>query len=465
MTERTSMDPFELRLAGLLRRHTQPAVAPFDPLATARAAMTATTRGGFLGHWSPTTVDRRDVRLLVVAALLVALVALTVVVGAMLTRVSEPARILFVRDGDILMAEEDGSQVTLIAKRVAEDVRTGYIPATWSPDMHYIAAVRDVDAATLRSRVDILSAVGSIVRTVEVGPGTVPWLAWSPDASSLAIATSSGDSARINVIGLDRDSDQEIQLPAGWPLSGVGPALAPTWSPDGRWIALLGLDQYELVTQQLVAADGSGTQSVGQLVEGPSESRVSAFDWSPDGRRIVVAGELAGCQVRCLGVIGSAGGRLTSTIDAAHPELADDGNPDTDAESFESTVFSPDSRHVAVVSAVRVVDPNSPRPFEIAITLSIYDPASARLTPLTTGTLQIPDAAAGAAPPAIVVTGEPVAFGSVAWTPDSRRLVYMVLEPNADPVTWTIRSIDIDGEGPSKALVPGVQSFDLGHPE
>jgi hypothetical protein len=458
MTERTSMDRFELRLAGLLRRHTQPAVAPFDPFATARAAMTTTTRGSFLERRWPATVDRRNVRLLIIAAMIVALVVLSVVVGAMLTRVPQAARILFVRGGDIFTAEGDGSRQTLIAKRMAEDVSTGYIPASWSPDMQHIAAVRDVDAVTSRSRVEILTAVGNVVRTIEVGPGAGPWFAWSPDGSELAIVSSVGDSARIDVVGLDRDADREIQLPPGWQLSGVGPQLAPTWSPDGRWIALLGRDEFELVTQQLVAADGSGTRSVGQLVEGPIESRVSAFDWSPDGRRIVLAGELAGCPVRCLGVIASGGGPLTSRIDASHPELADDGNPETDAESFESTVFSPDGRRIAVVSVLRAVDAST-----VEITLSIYDPATARMVPLTSGTLLFRAAEAGTAPAELSIIGEPVAFGSITWTPDSRRLVYLVPESETDPIRWTVRSIDIDGAGPSKTLVMGVQSFDLGH--
>ena len=460
MTERTSMDPFETRLADLLRRHTQPAVRRLDPVATARVAMSTTTRGSFLGRWRPTTGEQRNVRLLIVAGLIVALAVLSVVVGAMLTHVAEPARILFVRDGDVFVAEEDGSQQTLIAKRLAEDVSTGYIPATWSPDMQYVAAVRDVDAATSRSRVDILNAVGSVVRTIEVGPSAGPWFAWSPDGSELAIVTSVGDSALIKVIGLDRDADREIPLPAGWQLQGAGPQFTPAWSPDGQWIALFGLDEYELVTQQLVAADGSGTRSVGQLVEGPGDSRVSALDWSPDGRRMVVAGELAGCPVRCLGVIDASGGPLTSRIDASHPELADDGNPETDAESFESTVFSPDGRRIAVVSVLRAVDSS-----QVEITLSILDPATPRLVPLVSGTLLFPESAAGTAPPDLGITGEPVFFGSIAWTPDSRRLVYMVPEPGTDPIRWTIRSIDIDGGGPSKALVVGVQSFDLGHVE
>jgi WD40 repeat protein len=460
MTERTSMDPFEIRLADLLRRHTQPAVGALDPLATARAAMTATTRGSFLERWWPGTVDRRNVRLLIIAGLLVALAVITVFVGAMLTRVPEPARILFVRSGDIFMADEDGSHQTLIAKRLAGDVSTGYIPATWSPDMHYIAAVRDVAPVTSRSRVDILNPIGSVVRAIEVGPSVGPWLAWSPNGSELAIVTSVGDSAHISVVGLDRDADREIPLPAGWQLAGAGPQLTPTWSPDGRWIAIFGRDEYELVTQQLVAADGSGTRSVGELVEGPSGSRVSALDWSPDGRRMVVAGELTGCPVRCLGVIDAAGGPLTSRIDASHPELADDGNPETDAESFESTVFSPDGRHIAVASVLRTVGS-----LKVEITLSILDPAAGRLRPLTSGSLLFRDADAGTALPELSVIGEPVALGSVGWMPDSRRLVYLIPESGTDPIRWTVRSIAIDGAGPSKALVLGVQSFDLGHVE
>ncbi|HTE65638.1 MAG TPA: hypothetical protein VK736_05225, partial [Candidatus Binatia bacterium] len=60
------------------------------------------------------------------------------------------------------------------------------------------------------------------------------------------------------------------------------------------------------------------------------------------------------------------------------------------------------------------------------------------------------------------VTGELVAGGTVAWTPDGRGMLYLVREGGDSAASWTIRSIDAAGGRQSSVLVRGVQSFDIG---
>lgn len=61
------------------------------------------------------------------------------------------------------------------------------------------------------------------------------------------------------------------------------------------------------------------------------------------------------------------------------------------------------------------------------------------------------------------MTGELVTGGTVAWTPDSRRLLYLIREGgDSAAYSWTIRSIDASGGGQSSDIVRGVQSFDIG---
>jgi hypothetical protein len=63
------------------------------------------------------------------------------------------------------------------------------------------------------------------------------------------------------------------------------------------------------------------------------------------------------------------------------------------------------------------------------------------------------------------VTGELVAEGTVAWTPDGRGLLFLVREVGDAAASWTIRSIDAAGGSQSSVLVRGVQSFDIGWPQ
>ena len=139
MTEHDPMDAFETRLAALVRSYTEPAARPGDPLETARTAMASATRGGVLGRLWPVGLDRRVAWLLVLAALVVAAAALGIAGGSRPSLVVQapdgPGRIVFVRDGDLFVAEGDGSGQTRIASGGADDGRLGYLTAAWSPDM------------------------------------------------------------------------------------------------------------------------------------------------------------------------------------------------------------------------------------------------------------------------------------------------------------------------------------------
>src|SRR5439155_11518145 len=95
-------------------------------------------------------------------------------------------------------------------------------------------------------------------------------------------------------------------------------------------------------------------------------------------------------------------------------------------------------------------------------TLFDYDLATGRLTGLTSAIRSLTLDSTGAAHPKGTVTGELVEAATVAWTPDGRRLVYLVRDAGASPATWTIHTIDPAGGSPSTILVPGVQSFDIG---
>lgn len=465
MTEHNPMDAFETRLTALVRSYTEPAAKPSDPLVTARTAMTSTIRGGVFGRLWPVGLDRRVAWLLLLAGLVIALAALAVAVGSgpsLVVRAPDgPGRIVFVREGDLFVAEGDGSGQTLIADGGADNAKFGYLLATWSPDMRHIAAVRDVGGAFLTPGVDLLTADGALVRTVALDAGCGPSVSWSPNSSEVAIGTCPADVPRdaiegvesaigLVIAGLDDSADREIALPREWqsvasanPEVWIRPELWAKWSPDGRWITL-----FAIVAGQpglyLVAADGSGTRRIEEFIDNPLR-RVEFFDWSPDGRSLAISGNLVDCVDKvCLGIADSEGGPATSTV--GHPSA---GDPDLHGKLLWPE-FSPDGARVAVVgglyefmSEVQVAE---------TITLYSYDLATARFTELTSGIRSLRSGA----------TGELVVGGTVAWTPDGRSLLYLVREAGDAAARWTLRSIDADGGSQSSVVVRGVQSFDIG---
>jgi Tol biopolymer transport system component len=471
------MDGFETRLTALVRSYTEPAATPSDPVLTARTAMASSSRGVVLGRLWPVRPDRRMAWLLVLAALVMTLAALAVSVGSRQSLVVQvpdgPGRIVFVRDGDVFVAETDGSGQSLIASGDAGDAKFGYLTAAWSPDMRHIAAVRDVGGAFLTPGVDLMTADGALVRTVALDPGCGPSLSWSPDSSEVAIATCPADVPRdasepvesgigLLLAGLDASAEREISLPPEWqsvasanPEVWIRPDLWARWSPDGRWIALWAIRAGQ-PGRYLVAADGSGTRRPKELTD--TLSRVHSFDWSPDGRKLAISGEFDGCVDEvCLGIVDSEGGPVTSTVE--HPAA---GDPNMHGKLFWPE-FSPDGDRVAVLGGL--IDFTSEPEVPETYTLYDYDLATGRFTELTSGITSMILDATGAAHPTGTVTGELVVGGTVAWTPDGRRLLYLVREAGDSAASWTIRSIDAAGGSQSSVLIEGVQSFDIGWPK
>ena len=88
--------------------------------------------------------------------------------------------------------------------------------------------------------------------------------------------------------------------------------------------------------------------------------------------------------------------------------------------------FSPDGARLAILGSV--LDFTSEPQVPETNTLYSYDLATARFTELTSWTGSLIFDATGAAQPTGAVTGELVEVGSVAWTPDGRKLLYLVRE-------------------------------------
>ena len=145
---------------------------------------------------------------------------------------------------------------------------------------------------------------------------------WSPDGRRLAM-TMFDSNMVLQVFTLDLRSGGLVQL-SGSPADTSG----PSWSADGRWIAYTAEDGGNAEIY-VVAADGSGLR---QLTDDPA--RDNSPSWSPDGRFIVFHSTRGG----------------DSDLYALPVDGGDVIRLETGGPQNSSPAWSPDGRYIAFVS-------------------------------------------------------------------------------------------------------------------
>jgi Tol biopolymer transport system component len=176
--------------------------------------------------------------------------------------------------------------------RRADRDEMGWYNVAWSPDgrrLAYVTALRG--RAARGSEIVIVDADGSRRKRLATGSlASVGWPAWSPDGARIAYAANvhiARDGNERGAVYVSRlDGTRRVQVAAY--------GTAPSWSPDGKKIAYLtGCGTPPFTTSRLsgirlvtpagrpVAPTGSaGCRTVG-VAGAPS--------WSPDGRTIAMA--------------------------------------------------------------------------------------------------------------------------------------------------------------------------------
>jgi Tol biopolymer transport system component len=221
--------------------------------------------------------------LLIVAALLLLALAAIAIVGSR-NRLPAPfgmaANGLLTYDtkAEIIVAAEDGSGVRALVRDVPNAVA-----GTWSPDGTRLAFWGKGSPDSLY----VVNVDGSGVR--ELAPNL--WIttnrrpSWSPDSHRLVVSTESGPDLkdeRLVVLDVDGRTTVDIEHPGP---NGRVRRLYPTWSPDGQWIAFVGLvDGQRAPTLWLVRPDGSDEHLLptsSALFEGAS--------WAPTDDRLLLA--------------------------------------------------------------------------------------------------------------------------------------------------------------------------------
>jgi Tol biopolymer transport system component len=246
----------------------------------------------------------------------------------------------YILNGDVFVADPDGSNVVKIADgRPGNDCHgsrgESYSAegSMWSPNGRYLA-YRSMDCShPLGYGGGVISdAEGNVVATF---PREGWQIAWSPDSTRVAVWESTFET--IGVYGLDGARQAELTMPPGWsptgdhdpewmpdgtsvwldgwelPLDGSPPQLLPwlgedpyaTYSPDGSLVAY---SYYTNGSLMVARADGSEPREV-------FDRLVFGFDWghpwSATGDRIAFATQVRGSRSMSIGVTDVATGAAT----------------------------------------------------------------------------------------------------------------------------------------------------------
>jgi len=162
-------------------------------------------------------------------------------------------------------------------------------PAVWSPTGEWLAFERD-------KQLHIMPALGGAANTIYEGPLYHPPLEtdddplgyprWSPDGSSLLFATRTEARTALRIVRADGGQQREL-------ISIEGYIIGWDWSPDGRRVLLVTRDDDGWVGDVRTVDVDSGTSCV-LWPERHYEYRKPAAVWTLDGNRIVFRSNRSG---------------------------------------------------------------------------------------------------------------------------------------------------------------------------
>jgi TolB protein len=190
--------------------------------------------------------------------------------------------------GLMSVTDHDQRVVKIISKAPAP-----FRNPAWSPDKSHLAYV--VDRRNGQMALVVANADGSSPREmVGLGPRDTSFI-WTPDSRRLAFAT------QMRVGSMSYDGVNLVDIASGNITTLVSePVIAYNFSPDGRWLAYIGVTE-DSNTWNVVEAGGGKGRKLGYFVASHTESvAYRVFDqyalshriWSPDSSAVVFAGTI-----------------------------------------------------------------------------------------------------------------------------------------------------------------------------
>jgi dipeptidyl aminopeptidase/acylaminoacyl peptidase len=205
----------------------------------------------------------------------------------------EHAPIVFTRDRQLLMIGPDLGDERLV---------TDEVPASWpvwSPDRSRIAFIAHAESSDDDSRLYVVNSDGTGLRLLaQQFAAWTPWPAWSPDGTRIAYTSGlpfEGPHGRglYSVRVVDVETAVETNLTA----NSLSFAAAPTWSPAGDRLAVIGLvDRAEPSTSiaGVVGADVFVLDLATRAVENVGQGRFPNavyLTWAPTDDRLLIFGQ------------------------------------------------------------------------------------------------------------------------------------------------------------------------------
>jgi len=150
-------------------------------------------------------------------------------------------RLAFGIDGDIYVADGDGSNTVRIADGAPSKAGDcgGYWGEgpIWSPDGRYLTYRGDGGEARTHTCSRTVTISDSAGHRIASFPGEGWAIAWSPDSTRVAAWADFYEDAKLEIYGLDGVRQALLTMPPGWSASGD---VDPVWSPDGASLLVPG---------------------------------------------------------------------------------------------------------------------------------------------------------------------------------------------------------------------------------
>jgi Tol biopolymer transport system component len=246
-------------------------------LALMRTSPMTTRPTTLVGSW-----PMRAAYLLTILVVAIALAATSILIGARyLAQAADPTGpnglIAVDSEGDILIADPDGTHARLLTTGPDIDIQPSF-----SPDGHRLAYF-STPAEGGAARLILMRPDGSDRREIDAAPGWLfktaimgsPNISWSPDATRIATVVAGGTGSTLAVVDVGSGAFEPLEISSF-------DATFVSWSPDGEWLAYIGRTLGGEVF--LIHPDGTEERSVSPTAaDGPSYLSV---DWSPDSRHV-----------------------------------------------------------------------------------------------------------------------------------------------------------------------------------